>query len=157
MCLWQRELCPFLWFDSLGQLLVKFQTKQQRAITVVVLLFFLIVCSASICTNMLSPLQGQPSVSESHEHAHHSMSESTSNHCEQTESCEWSVNPVSNPASDVGSDAGFFFVYLVGAVASYMLLNLARRDSRRSYNFSLERPIQFTYPRLHIQQAVFLN
>lgn len=123
----------------------------------VVLLFSLIVCSASICTSMLSSFQGQLTVSENHEHAHHSMPESASNHCEQTESCEWSVNPVSNPTSDFGSDAGFFFVYLVGAVASYMLLNLARRESRRSYNFSLEQPIQFTYPRLHIQQAVFLN
>lgn len=141
-----------------------------KAIAALVMLFFVVYCSVGVCTNMLSSSL-PPVISDTAEsdHAHHHRIESSgqikssgavhqqAGHCEESGSCEWSINPVADPVSSLDSPSGFFLAYLVTAVCLLFLFAPINLRRRLCYAFSRENFYQQSYPRLHLQKAVFLN
>lgn len=136
----------------------------RKATTALMMLFFVVYCSVGVCTNLLftSSTQTAPLGTAESAHAHHNMVASAENtqqagHCAEPESCEWSLNPVFDPVSSLDSQVGFFLAYLVAAVCTLFLFSPANLRRRLCYAFSSESGYQPTYPRLHLQKAVFLN
>lgn len=134
-----------------------------KAIAALLMLFFVVYCSVGVCTNMLSSVmstaQSAPAMS-AHSH-HHQMEHNDfmqqAGHCGESESCEWSLNPVSDPVSSMESQADFFLAYLVTAVCLLFLFVPVKLRRRLCYAFSRENYFQQSYPRLHLQKGVFLN
>lgn len=141
-----------------------------KAIAALLMLFFVVYCSVGVCTNMLAsslPPVTPNTVESAHAH-HHQMATSgqvdnngtgqqQAGHCEESGSCEWSINPVADPVSSLDSPAGFFLAYLVTAVCALFLFSPVHLRRRLCYAFSRENFYQQSYPRLHLQKAVFLN
>lgn len=135
-------------------------TQLNKALTALMLLLFVVYCSVGVCTSLLNSFSQSEMGQEQSAHTHHQMSESAGlaegmNHCGDSESCEWSRNLVAEPVLDVPAD--FFFAYLLAAVSLVYLLSLILSRGRGLYAFARENCFQYTYPRLHLQKAVFLN
>ncbi|MCP4598904.1 hypothetical protein, partial [Neptuniibacter sp.] len=99
-----------------------------KAIAALLMLFFVVYCSVGVCTNMLSsslPPVKSATAEPAHAHHHQMASSGTvqqqAGHCEESGSCEWSINPVADPVSSLDSPAGFFLAYLVTAVCALFL------------------------------------
>lgn len=135
-------------------------TKRGRVIAAFSLLFFIVYCSAGVCTNLLSVPVSDGVVVSGVDHSQHMSTDSKFNeHCDNGGiSCEWSVNPVADPIDDATPLSSFFFLFALGVTT--LLFNL-RPDFRQRivflFAFARQQFFQRSFPRLHIQQAVFLN
>lgn len=80
-------------------------------------------------------------------------------HCDgQPKSCDWSINPVVDPVADAIPDMTFFVQYLLsGIVLLFSVLLSTAHKLSYGYSFVRERCRFSGVPRLHLQQAVFLN
>lgn len=153
-------------------------SKQSRLIAAFSLLFFVLYCSVGVCTNLfassLSDNTFSVSVSSNtaaagSSHSDHSMHMSMSSdqpatnaslaHCDgQPKSCDWSINPVVDPVADAIPDMTFFLQYLLsGVVLLFSVLLATAHNLSYGYSFVRERCRFSGVPRLHLQQAVFLN
>lgn len=153
-------------------------SKQSRLIAAFSLLFFVLYCSVGVCTNLFasSSSDGSSSVSVSADtaalssnHSDHSMhmgmsadqpaTNASLAHCDgQPKSCDWSINPVVDPVADAIPDMTFFLQYLLsGVVLLFSVLLATSYKLSYSYSFVWERCRFSGVPRLHLQQAVFLN
>lgn len=138
-------------------------TQLNKAITALMLLMFVVYCSVGVCTSLQGGIpEGELNTATGGQsgHAHHHMAEDPGsslsiNHCGDSESCEWSRNLVAEPVLDAPAD--FFFAYLLTAVSLIYLLSQILSGGRGQYAFAREQFFQYTYPRLHLQKAVFLN
>jgi hypothetical protein len=136
-------------------------SKTVRTFTAYLAVMFVVYCSVGVCSQMMAkaPSMSGEAVSA---HAHHQMdsaqheSSVVTKHCDDTASCDWNLNPLTDGML-VLDDSAFFFAYLVLAVALIWQSTSARSLGWRGYGFFRERFFQYTYPRLHLQQAVFLN
>ncbi|WP_415888976.1 hypothetical protein ACMXYV_13430 [Neptuniibacter sp. SY11_33] len=153
-------------------------SKKSRLIAAFSLLFFVLYCSVGVCTNLFasSSSDSTPSVSLStnaalvgSNHSDHSMHTGMSSdqpaknaslaHCDgQPKSCDWSINPVVDPVADAIPDMTFFLQYLLsGVVVLFSILLVTAYKLSYGYSFVRERCRFSGVPRLHLQQAVFLN
>lgn len=144
-------------------------TAKTRTVAALALLFFVIYCSVGVCTNLFGSA-GSGSATETtvaavdhSAHAGHSAQAQQAElaaHCDSTEKpgCNWSLNPVADPVSDLDTGPAFFTFYLVATgallliVALYQLLSGPHR-----FAFAREQYYLCGYPRRHLQHAVFLN
>ncbi|MGH1462681.1 MAG: hypothetical protein ACRBB6_11640, partial [Neptuniibacter sp.] len=91
-------------------------TKRNRIITAILAVVFVVYCSVGVCTDLIS--SSEP-VDEAH--AHHHMEGQMQqdilqqSHCDSSDSCQWSLNPVSNPVSFDELGAGYALAYLVSS------------------------------------------
>lgn len=134
-------------------------TKRTRIITAFLAVVFVLYCSVGVCTDLFSGGSTAPS-NDTHahhvaEHADHEVINQS--HCESADSCEWSINPVSDSTPLLDAEAGFFLVYLISATSLIFLFYALLRHQRRRYAFAQSNFFQSSYPRLHLQQAVLLN
>ena len=134
-------------------------TKRTRFITAMLAVMFVLYCSAGVCTDLFSVDSNAPS---NDPHAHH-MSEHAGHeviaqsHCDSSESCEWSINPVSDQTSVFDAEAGFFLAYLISSTSLALMFYSLLQHQRRRYAYAQSNFYPPSYPRLHLQQAVFLN
>lgn len=152
-------------------------SKQSKVIAAISLLFFVLYCSVGVCTNLFgssvdSSSSGSVSMSSAvsgADQADHSMHMGMSSdqpvdnaslaHCDgQPQSCDWSINPVVDPVADAIPDMTFFLQYLLsGVVLLFSFLLATAHKLSYGYSFVRERCRFSGVPRLHLQQAVFLN
>mgnify|MGYP001061800100 FL=1 len=139
-------------------------TKRSRTIAALSLLFFIVYCSVGVCTNLLgstlSDASGSHVMAQGMDHSQHTLNaDIVSEHCANGEvGCDWSVNPVADPATDAQPLSSFFFLYAI-AFASLLLTLISgfRQGASFRFAFALQQFYQCGFPRLHLQKAVFLN
>lgn len=150
-------------------------TKARQSIAALCMLFFVVYCSAGVCTNLIpSSLNGSSNSSSitlveasvHDEHAHHAVqkivqqdtSPSTA-HCESSGSsgCEWSVNPSSADIFSSEGDSPFFFHYMLITTALALMVLLRQLGQHARFAFARSQFFPSGYPRLHLQKSVFLN
>lgn len=125
------------------------------------MLFFVLYCSVGVCTSLLSP--APTSTSDINPHSMHGMTSDMSvtmmaNHCDtQIESCDWSLNPVTDPVADAAPDTSFFVLYLLISSTFLLSLLLLAKQLGHLILFAQAKDYQRNYPRVHVQNAVFLN
>lgn len=144
-------------------------SKQSRLIAAFSLLFFVLYCSVGVCTNLFSGSAPSSTPIMNGEMVDHSMHTGMSSeqpinngalaHCDgQPKSCDWSINPVVDPVADAIPDITFFLQYLLtGVVLLFSVLQIAGHRLSYGYSFVRERCRFSGVPRLHLQQAIFLN
>ncbi|WP_286240063.1 hypothetical protein [Neptuniibacter halophilus] len=119
------------------------------------LLFFIAYCTLGICTNLVSAMAGQ-NATQATEHQHHAQSDNAdAAHCEQSKSCEWRSKLLTDTLPD--HNASFFFAYLITSISLLLSALGLRLSGSRRYAFARQQYFLRTYPRLHLQKAVFLN
>lgn len=132
-------------------------TKRGRLIAVLSLLFFVVYCSVGVCTNLIGTSERSIDVVD---HSQHVMQvDIAPAHCETTPaSCEWGVNPISDPLFDLQPSSSFFFLYIAAVSTLLISVLLLFTNSRHLlFAFAKQQFFQRGYPRLHLQNAVFLN
>lgn len=133
-------------------------SKRSRFITALLAVFFVVYCSVGVCTNLIDTGSDQPHDKHAHHQmGDHSMHDMQSGHCEGEGSCDWSLNSVSQTATLSDLENSFYFAYLIPVLALLIIALSTVLLQRRSYAFARERFYQHSYPRIHLQQAVFLN
>lgn len=144
-------------------------SRQNRVIATLGVLFFILYCSVGVCTNLIGgagsgaahqAAQDAESVMDHSQHAGFSEAQSQlQSHCEsEPNSCEWSINPVSDPVSAADPVADYFVHYLTLTAALILVFLSFFSHKRSSWLASLrEQYYRHSYPRLHLQHSVFLN
>jgi hypothetical protein len=133
-------------------------TKRNRIITAILAVVFVVYCSVGVCTDLISTAQPVDDA-----HAHHHMEgqmqkdKLQQSHCDSSDSCQWSLNPVSDPVSFDEHGAGYFLAYLVSSATLILIVLSQSLKQRRRYAYALNNLYQPSYPRLHLQKSVFLN
>lgn len=153
-------------------------SKAKQSIAALCMLFFVVYCSAGVCTNLIpSSLNGSSnsssitsvaaSVQGGHaHHAEHQIAQQgeqnaapNSAHCESSGSsgCEWSVNPTSADIFSAESESPFFFQYMLVTTALALAVLLRQLGQHARFAFARSQYFPSGYPRLHLQKSVFLN
>ena len=146
-------------------------SKAKQSIAALCMLFFVVYCSAGVCTNWISSSSNSSAItlveaSVHDEHAHHAAqqiaqqdtSPSTA-HCESSGSsgCEWSVNPSSADNFSAEGDSPFFFQYMLVTTVLALAVLLRQLGQHARFAFARSQFFPSGYPRLHLQKSVFLN
>lgn len=134
-------------------------TKRTRFITAILAVVFVLYCSAGVCTDLFSV---DSTTSSDNPHAHHMPEHAghdvtPQSHCETSETCEWSINPASDPTPSLDAESAFFLAYLISSSSLIFMFYALLQHQRRRYVFSQNHFYPPSYPRLHLQQSVFLN
>ena len=151
-------------------MLAYFRSIGRRTLAACAALFFVLYCSIGVCTNWLEASGTQSSVmhAEMIDHSHHQASHTAhtshvshdqplpdSAHCGGGESgCEWSRNLAVDPMQDADPAHSVFLIYLL---AASVMLAMLWRQVRLVGPYVRQRFFLRSYPRLHLQHAVFLN
>lgn len=132
-------------------------SKKNRMIAALCALLLVVYCSVGVCTNLLGSMQVVTDMAAM-DHSHHNMSEEPqAEHCADMSGCDWSLNPVNDSLSSTDLAADFFFAYVIAASVFIMFGWLSTVRDRWHFAFARAQFYLLTYPRLHLQNAVFLN
>jgi hypothetical protein len=149
-------------------------SKAKQSIAALCMLFFVVYCSAGVCTNWISSSSNSSSItlveaSVQGEHAHHAEHQIAQQgeqnavpntaHCESSGSsgCEWSVNPTSADLFSAESESPFFFHYMLVTTVLALMVLLRQLGQHARFAFARSQFFPSGYPRLHLQKSVFLN
>ncbi|MGI1671503.1 MAG: hypothetical protein K6L74_14425 [Neptuniibacter sp.] len=133
-------------------------TKRNRFITAILAVVFVVYCSVGVCTDLISTAEPVDDA-----HAHHNMEGQVHQdilqqfHCDSSDSCQWSLNLVSDPVSFDELGTGYALAYLVSSATLILMVLSLSLKQRRRYAYALNNLYQPSYPRLHLQKSVFLN
>jgi hypothetical protein len=134
-------------------------TKRTRFITAILAVMFVLYCSVGVCTDLFSvdssTISNDPHAHHMTKHVEHDVIPQS--HCETSESCEWSINPVSDQTASFDAESGFFLAYLISSTSLMFMFYSLLQHQRRRYAYAQSHFYPPSYPRLHLQQSVFLN
>ena len=132
-------------------------SKRGRVIAALSVLFFIVYCSAGVCTNLIGSVP--PPVNSAIDHSQHNMDDQAVEHCSKAVSaCEWGTNAVADTLDDFVQSSLFFFLYISGLSVLLLRAGLHLNNRQRPvFSFARAQYYQQDYPRIHLQKAVFLN
>jgi len=139
-----------------------------RMLAALMALFFVLYCSVGVCTNWLQTSQSDRGMAqmEMMDHSQHQGTHAGHHaegkqpapdnaHCGgDTNGCEWSRNLAVDPTQDADPAHSFFLLYFL---AASLVLALLWRQVRLVGPYVRQHFFLRSYPRLHLQHAVFLN